>query len=106
MSTCRHLCPLRCLDRLSWLATDAASLKRSVRQVQRAGEKLLIHYSGQTAPIIDVATAEIRRTQIFVAALGAAYHTDVEATWRQQLPDGTSHGRWFELLGCIAALLV
>jgi transposase len=33
----------------------AASLKRSMRRVHRAGEKLFIDYSGQTVPIIDAA---------------------------------------------------
>jgi hypothetical protein len=42
------------------------SLARSMRQVHRAGEKLFIDYSGDTAAIIDMATGEVRAAQIFV----------------------------------------
>ena len=48
----------------------AASLKRSMRQVHLAGERLFVDYAGQTVPVIDAATGEIRRAQIFVAVLG------------------------------------
>jgi transposase len=85
----------------------AASLKRSMRQVHRAGEKLFIDYSGQTMPIIDAATGEVHRAQIFVAVLGASSYTYAEATMTQQLPDWIgSHVRLFEFLGCVPALLV
>jgi transposase len=36
------------------------SLARSMRQVHRAGEKLFIDYSGDTAAVIDMATGESR----------------------------------------------
>jgi transposase len=49
----------------------AASLKRSMRQIHRAGDELFIDYSGQTVPIIEAATGEVHRAQIFVAVLGA-----------------------------------
>jgi transposase len=85
----------------------AASLKRSMRQVHRAGEKLFIDYSGQTVPIIDAASGEIHRAEIFVAVLGASTYTYAEATWSQQLPDWiASHVRCFEFLGCVPALLI
>jgi transposase len=77
----------------------AASLKRSMRQVHRAGDKLFIDYAGPTVPIIDAATGEIQRAQIFVAVL--------EASLTQQLPDWiASHVRCFEYMGAVAALLV
>jgi transposase len=85
----------------------AASLKRSMRQVHRAGEKLFIDYSGQTVPIIDAATGEVHRAQIFVAVLGASSYTYAEATLTQQLPDWIgSHVRCLEFLGAVPALLV
>jgi len=85
----------------------AASLKRSMRQVHRAGEKLFIDYSGQTVPIIDAATGEIRPAEIFVAVLGASSYTYAEATSSQQLPDWIgSHVRCFEFMGCVPALLI
>ena len=37
----------------------AQSLKRSMRQVHIAGEKLFVDYSGDTVPMIDAATGEI-----------------------------------------------
>jgi transposase len=85
----------------------AAGLKRSMRQVHRAGEKLFIDYSGQTVSLIDAATGEIHRAQIFVAVLGASSYTYAEATMTQQLPDWIgSHVRLFEFLGGVPALLV
>ena len=82
-------------------------LKRSMRQVHRAGEKLFIDYSGDTMPIVDIGTGEIRMAQIFVAVLGASNYVYAEATWTQQLPDWIgSHVRTFEFMGCTAALLV
>jgi transposase len=78
-----------------------------MRQVHRAGDKLFIDYSGDTVPIINVGTGEIRRAEIFVAVLGASSYTYAEATWSQQLPDWiSSHVRCFEFMGCVAALLV
>jgi transposase len=85
----------------------AQSLKRSMRQVHRAGDKLFIDYSGDTVPVIDPGSGEIRRAEIFVAVLGASSYTYAEATWSQQLPDWiASHVRCFEFLGCVPALLV
>jgi transposase len=83
------------------------SLKRSMRQIHRAGEKLFIDYSGDTVAIIQIDTGEIRRAQIFVAVMGASNYVYAEATWTQQLPDWIgSHVRTFEFMGGTAALLV
>ena len=57
------------------------SLKRSMRQVHRAGDKLFIDYSGQRLPIIDAASGEIRRAELFIAVLGASNYTYAEASW-------------------------
>jgi len=82
-------------------------LKRSMRQVHRAGEKLFLDYAGHTVPVIEAATGEMRPAQIFVAVLGASSYTYAEATWSQQLPDWIgSHIRTFEFLGSVPALLV
>ncbi len=83
------------------------SLKRSMRQVHRAGEKLFVDYSGSTVPIIDAASGEIRPAQIFVAVLGASHYTYAEASWTQSLPDWIgSHLRTLEFMGAVPALLV
>jgi transposase len=55
-----------CIKYRAW----AANLKRSMRQTHVAGEKLFVDYAGQTVPITDAETGEIRRAQIFVAVLG------------------------------------
>ena len=65
----------------------ADGLKRSMRQVHVGGEKLFIDYAGQTVPIIDAATGEISRAQIFVAAMGASSYTYACATATQTAPD-------------------
>ena len=84
-----------------------ARLKRSMRQVHRAGEKLFLDYCGNTVPIIDAATGEMRPAQIFVAVLVASNYTYAEASWSQQLPDWIgSHIRTFEFLSSVPALLV
>ena len=83
------------------------SLARSMRQVHRAGEKLFIDYSGDTACVIDVASGEIRSAQIFVAVLGASKYAYAEATWTQTLPDWiASNIRTLEFINGAPALLI
>mgnify|MGYP001167368621 FL=1 len=65
----------------------AASLKRSMRQTHGAGDKLFIDYAGQTLPVVDAATGEIRQAQIFVAVLGASNYTFACATATQTAAD-------------------
>lgn len=78
-----------------------------MRQNHRAGEKLFVDYAGQTAPVIDPTTGEIREAQIFVAVMGASNYTYAEATWSQKLPDWIgSHIRTFEFLGGMPELVV
>ena len=81
--------------------------KRSMRQVHRAGEKCFIDYSGQTVPIINASTGEIREAQVFVAVLGASNYTFAEATLSQSLPDWLgSHVRALSYFGGCPAILV
>jgi transposase len=85
----------------------AAKIDVVMRQEHRAGEKLFVDYAGQTAPIIDRQTGEIRQAQIFVAVLGASSYTFAEATWSQKLPDWLgSHVRCFAFLGGTSQILV
>ena len=63
------------------------TLRRSMRQTHVAGEKLFVDYAGQTMPIINAATGEIRRAQIFVAVLGASNYTYACATATQTAAD-------------------
>ena len=83
------------------------SLKRSMRQAHKAGDKVFIDYSGKTVDIIDPETGAIRKTEIFVGVLGASSYTFAEATWTQQLPDFlASQQRMFEFFGGVPALVV
>jgi len=83
------------------------SLSRSMRQVHRAGEKLFIDYSGDTAAVIDIATGEVRAAQIFVAVMGASKYAYAEATWTQTLPDWiASNIRALEFMNGAPALLI
>ena len=57
----------------------AAGLKRSMRQIHRAGEKLFVDYAGPNVPIWDEQTGAIAfAAQIFVAVLGANYADAIE----------------------------
>ena len=58
----------------------AKTLKRSMRQPRRAGEKLFIDYAGPT-----LALADGTRAQIFVAAMGASSYTFACATADQSM---------------------
>lgn len=65
----------------------AKSLKRSMRQIHPGGERLFVDYAGQTVPVVDAGTGEIRRAQVFVAVLGASNYTYACATWQQTAAD-------------------
>jgi transposase len=62
--------------------TFAQRLKRSMRQIHRAGEKLFIDYAGPTVALTDGT-----RAHIFVAALGASSYTFACATARETMAD-------------------
>lgn len=85
----------------------AQALPVTLRQSHAPGERLFVDYSGQTVPVIDPVTAEVRPAQIFVAVLGASSYTYVEASWTQGLADWTaSHVRCLEFMGGVPELLV
>ena len=65
----------------------AQSLKRSMRQIHIAGEKLFVDYAATPCPSIDAVTGEITAAQIFVATLGASNYTYACATARQTTAD-------------------
>jgi transposase len=79
----------------------------TLRQEHRAGEKLFLDYAGQTIPIVDPATGEIRQAQIFIAALGASNYTFSEATMSQDSASWIrSHVHAFEFFGGVPQILV
>ena len=60
----------------------AKQLKRSMRQIHRAGEKLFIDFAGPTLALTDGS-----RAHIFVAAMGASSYTFACATPRETMAD-------------------
>ena len=62
--------------------TFTRSLKRSMRQIHRAGEKLFIDFAGPTLALVDGS-----RAHIFVAALGASGYTFACAALRETMVD-------------------
>lgn len=86
-----------------WLLTQELVL----RQHHAPGEKLFVDYAGQTMPITDRYTGEIREAQIFVAVLGCSNYTYAEATFSQQLPDWLgSHVRALAFIDGVPAAIV
>ncbi len=81
--------------------------KRSMRQNHKAGEKCFVDYCGQTVPIMDAATGEIRDAQIFVGVLGASNYTFAEASYGQTLPEWlSSQTRMLEFFGGCPELVI
>lgn len=78
-----------------------------MRQDHRAGEKLFVDYAGQTVPVTDPKTGELRQAQVFVAVLGASNYTYCEATFAQSLPDWIgAHERAFAFFGGVPEIVV
>jgi len=79
----------------------------SMRQTHLAGEKGFVDYAGQTIPVVDLGTGEIRDAHIFVAALAASHYGYAEASWSEGLEDWiTSHARMLEYFGGCPEILV
>lgn len=78
-----------------------------MRQHHKAGEKLFVDFAGQTVPITEPATGEIRQAQIFVAVLGASNYTYAEACWSQDVPTWVAlHVHAFEFFGGVPEIVV
>ena len=63
----------------------ARTLKPSMRQVHRAGEKLFVDFSGTRPSLIDPTTGELVLVELFVGVLGASGLIYAEATRSQDL---------------------
>jgi len=84
-----------------------ASLKRSMRQIHIAGEKVFVDYAGPTLPLTDRVSGFIRHVQIFVGVLGASCYTYAEGHLSQSLPNWiAAHVRMFEFFGSVPAAVV
>jgi transposase len=92
-----------CQHYRDWVGT----LKRSMRQIHKAGEKLFIDYCGPTIPIVNPDTGEYRNAQIFVACWGASTYTYAEASWSQKKADWIeAHVNAFTFFGGVPEILV
>jgi transposase len=82
-------------------------LNPTMRQKHKAGEKLFVDYAGQTVPVVDPDTGEVRAAEIFVATLGASNYTYAEAQRSQSLPNWIGgHVRAFAFLGGVPEVVV
>jgi transposase len=78
-----------------------------LRHEHRAGEKLFVDFAGDTIPVQDPQSGEVRPAAIFVAVLGASSYTYAEATWTQGLADWIgAHLRAFEFINGVPEILV
>lgn len=86
-----------------WLLTQEPVLRRH----HAPGDKVFVDYAGQTVPITDRYTGEVREAQIFVGVLGCSNLTYAEATLTQKLPDWLgAHARMLEYFGGVPAAIV
>ena len=60
-----------------------------LRQTHRAGEKLFVDYAGQTIPVTDPVSGQIREASLFIAALGASSYTFAWASFSRTFPPGS-----------------
>lgn len=85
----------------------AKDMDVTMRQVYRGGEKLFVDFAGDTVPVLDPKTAEVRQAQIFVAVLGASGYTFATAFWAQDLPSWIEgHILTFEFLEGVPEIVV
>lgn len=77
-----------------------------MRQIHKGGEKLFVDYCDGLS-IVDTATGEMIKTQLFVAVWGASNFTFAEAALSQDLPSWIgSHVRAFDFFGCLPRIVV
>ena len=67
----------------------AGTVDLPMRQNHKAGEKLFVDYAGQTMPVVDPKSGEIREAPIFVAVSGASNYT-YAVFGRRPMDTGTS----------------
>ena len=78
-----------------------------MRFQHKAGEKLFIDWAGDTVPIVDADSGEVRPAYLFVAVLGASNYTYVEAAASQDSEAFlAAHVRALEFYGGCARILV
>ena len=79
----------------------------TMRQTHVAGEKLFVDFAGDTVPVLDPTTGEVRQAHVFVAVLGASNYTYAEARWSEGLADWIgAHVNALAFLGGVPKLIV
>ncbi len=85
----------------------ARTLKPSMRQVHRAGEKMFVDFSGTRPSLLDATTGELVPVELFVGVLGASGLIYAEATRSQDLASWVgAHVHMVEYVGGSAAIWV
>ena len=83
------------------------TIKLSLRQTYKAGEKMFVDYAGQTINIQDRLSGKISPASIFVVTLGASNYTYAEAQTSQSLPNWIEgHIRAFEYFGGVTRTVI
>lgn len=78
-----------------------------MRFEHKAGEKLFVDYSGDTVPITNPETGEVRQVEIFVATHGASNYTYAEAQPSQEMAHWIGgHVRAHAFFGGVTQLIV
>lgn len=82
----------------------ARTLRPTMRQIHRAGEKVFVDFSGKKPSLIDPTTGEFTEVELFVGALGASSYVYAEACPSQELASWIgAHVRMLEYFqGCPA----
>lgn len=84
----------------------ARKLDPPMRLDHKAGEKMFVDYAGQTVPVVDPETGEIRQAHIFVAVLAASNYSYAEAQWAEDLPNWIGgHVRALDFFGGVPEII-
>ena len=86
----------------AWRRTISATM----RQAHVAGEKLFVDFAGDTVPVFDALSGEVRQAHIFVAVLGASNYTFAQARWSEGLDWIGAHACAFGFFEGVPALVV
>ena len=78
-----------------------------MRQTHAFGRMAFVDYAGDTIPIIDPGTGDVRQAQVFLGVLGGSNYTFAEACWSQNsLSWLTSHVNMMDYFGGCPYILV
>jgi transposase len=88
-----------CVHYRAWLGTQDVVM----RLEYPAGARMLVDYSGDTVPVLDPATGEVAKAEVFVAVLGCSGMLFAEASASQDLPSWLmAHVHAYEAYGGVA----